>query len=304
MPLSASCSDPVGPKVILPNVSACVTPQLRTLLDAQGVFVLEDSMIGPADSVVSESEGRELAFAYLRTFAHDRSFWQPLELQHGGRIAITSMEATTRVELAHSPYDTVPPEASPSLRRSLAPSRVVRLLAHGVPAAMVSVSTRAHELRIQDGMVIFSNMAGGEFQAFGMRPDAGFSAPIGPERAARAAANATGALVAGVPALLKPDRRFAMTFARWRVALDRPVSFREVVSGQIRTSSDVYVGMLPVTGVPGGVPEALYLPALAQPETDTVSVNPAVIVAIRAGVPVRFEVVEPSAPQHGSCSEP
>jgi hypothetical protein len=238
-----------------------------------------------------EQAARDLAPAYINTFASLPEFREPLELQRGAPINLVALRAAMRVEFAETPYEVLPDSAPRWLRRSLGSAFVVRLTEAGVPAVAVSVARHATELFVVDGRVRFPPDAGGEFQAFGMRADPGYSSPIGPERATEVAARLTGAKITELPILLRPLSRFAMTFARWKLVLDREITVVERATGIERRTQVLYVGLQPIAGVPGGNPAALFIASAEQPGEDTLQAGATYTIGIRPGIPVYFEEI-------------
>lgn len=285
--LLSACDSATGPPA-LPDVRRWVTGAALAALDENGHYVFPPASTPTPYPVVDEAAARDLAPAYLNTFAHLPDFWGPLELQHGAPIAVSQLGAASRVEYAETPYSTVPDSIPSWLRRSRGSAFLVRMTESGLPAVAVTVSRHAVELTIVNGRVRFPPEAGGEFDVYGMRTSPGFSAPIGPERATQVAAELTGARIAEIPVLLLPSWRFHFTFARWKLVLDRDITVIERQTGTARQTRVLYVGMQPVSGVPGGNPSALFIAAAQQPSADTL---PGYIFAIRADIPVVFDEV-------------
>lgn len=287
---AAGCAETTAPDPA-PDVRAWVVGEAARSLDSDGRFVFPRAVI-PLDSVIDEAQARALALAYVRTFAHVSSFARPLELQHEGSIDFERLYAAQRVEYAESVYEPLPDTVSASTRRAFGPAFLVRLLVGLVPTVNVAVSVYQTDIQIRDGKVVMTpGSAGGTFEALGSERTYGYSQPIGPEQATLAVGKATGAKIALVPSLWLPTWDYAPAFAKWRLTLDRTVSFRGVQSGHVYSTRIVYVGLRSISGVPGGNPDAMFVPLDTQPQMDSIGGNPPVILHVRGGSPVLFEEV-------------
>lgn len=174
----------------------------------------------------------------------------------------------------------------------------MRLLDAGSPAVSVGVSAFNTDVAVEDGRLRLPKSHGGDFQVNGIPKGNGYLNPIGPEQAVIVAARAADARVAEVPELILPHRTFSFVFSRWKLVLDRPVSFRVRATGEERTSTTVFVGLEYRVEETGPVHDALLLPRRVQPSADTtlyVSASEEVqtlVVHIREDVPVLFDEVE------------
>lgn len=287
---AAGCAETTAPDPA-PDVRAWVVGEAARSLDSDGRFVFPRAVI-PLDSVIDEAHARALALAYVRTFAHVSSFARPLELQHEGSIDFERLHAAQRVEYAESVYEPLPDTVSGSKRRAFGPAFIVRLLVGTVPTVNVAVSVYQTDNQIRDGKVVMTpGSAGGTFEALGSERTYGYSQPIGPEQATLAVAKATGAKIELVPSLWLPTWDYASAFAKWRLTLDRTVSFRGVESGRVYNARTVYVGFSRlIQGIPGD-PDAMFVPLDIQPQAQNTYSSPPLILHVRAGSSVLFEEV-------------
>lgn len=293
--LLSGCRDPVGPAGP-PDVTRWVVGEAAEHLDRNGRFVFPPAHVVTPHPTIDEARARELALAYVRTFSSLSDFWQPLEAQHQGPIDASRLEVVSRVEFADTPYSVLPDTFPGWLIRTLSPIFLVRLTSRSVPVIVVSVSLHATEIAIRDRRVVFPSQSGGEFHVSGMSSHPGYSSPVGPERATEFVAVTTGAKIRALPLLVRPDRRYSMTFARWRLLLDREIEFTDVSTGTPRRSSEVYVGMEPLTGVPGGNPTALFLPTTSQPAMDSIRSDATWYFSVRPDIPTAFDRVQITQP--------
>lgn len=290
---SGGCAETTAPDSA-PDVRAWVVGEAARSLGPDGRFVFPEAVIQTPYPVINESRARELALAYVRTFASLSTFWRPLELQHEGSIDVERLQPAPRVEYAESVYEPLPDSYSDAIRRAFGPAFLVRLLVGSVPTVHVTVSVYATEIQIRDGKVITGGSAGGTFEALGTPRTYGYSKPISPELATVVIGEATGLRIELIPSLSLPSWEYSAAFAKWKLTLERTASFRGVESGRVYNTRTVYVGVKHIEGVPGGNPAAVFVPLDTQPQVDTVGGNPPWYLRVRAASPVLFEEVSAS----------
>jgi hypothetical protein len=283
------CGDgPTEPRFVQPDVRSWVAGAAAQALDANGHFVFPPPEIATPFPVITEARARDLAAAYVWTFATNPGFASLLQVQRGGASTdLSAPEPASRVEFAESPYEPVTTETSAPSRRSYGPFFVVRMLERGMPFLSLRVSAYATDVNIANGMLVFPSHSGGEFDWFGIPPAIVDQNPISPEVATETVAKATGAKVDEVPVLVAPHRDYAFQFARWKLRLDRPVTLRVVSSGRQVLGREVYVGL----SLGPREPAVFYVPTETQPTRDTVPLAPPVVLSIRPNYPVAFERV-------------
>ncbi|MCI0432085.1 MAG: hypothetical protein L0271_00350 [Gemmatimonadetes bacterium] len=127
------------------------------------------------------------------------------------------------------------------------------------------------------------------FHAMGISIHALYEDPVSPEHDVEAAWNVTRRRVASVPVLLFSPFGFGLSFARWRIELESPVTV-DVDGGGELTASTLYIGDRPGTGR-----TTLFVPAEVQPEdwralcTDPVTgESKELIVPVRRDTPVEI----------------
>jgi hypothetical protein len=231
---------------------------------------------------ITPQQATQLAVTAART-------WGPyirirLQEMHGAPINFETLAADGRPLFASAPYEDVPANVHPGARNLYGPYYLVHLLSNGEPVLSVAVAAYT-QASIQDGRIVTSLQNGNDFIFQGLAKGKGYFAPVTPERAVELVGSATGARVASVPELVRPDRDQAPQFARWRVSLDRAVAVRGAETGAHSKVRQLYVGL-------GG---AILIPKSTQPaETTVESIGPlpGTRLRIRGGSPVAFERAE------------
>lgn len=285
--LGAACDQSAvttGPALVSPDVRAHVAGEAAENLTAEGKFVLPPPRQEPFPQI-SAAEAAEQAVVHMRMFGPlVRKY---LEEQHGAPLDFARLEADPRVYYATTPYEqTIPPDFHPGLRKNLGPYYLVVLRSSGRPVLSVAVSAYNTDFVVRNGELHFPVNHGNNFMPQGAHVGREFSMPVSPERAVQIVAEATGARVVAVPALSLPQQTYVPQFARWRIALDRPVRVRGVETGQVRDVRELYVGnrgviSVPRTEQPGPV-------RVRDPEQEgEVRIN------AREGMPTAFERVQP-----------
>lgn len=293
--LFSACGDPTA-TVSEPDVRPHVTGALLPHIDGAGHFIIQNVAPPSAHETLGETAAHEIALAFVRTFASPdvvigTSFGELWQKQRGTVIDWRTLRVSGAV-IAQSPYADVPVGSPGPLRNLGGPSWIVRLSDEAGPALSVEVALYETGLSVENGRLRFPPVSGNALGGYGNDILAGgLVQPIGPERAAIAAAKATGALVSSVPVLALPERIYHYTFARWRVDLDRDVTFQVLGSASERTSRTVYVGVDYGTNRRFVRHDGLFLPALVQPDVDTVRFDPVFTLRRRPDVPVLFERV-------------
>lgn len=289
-----ACSEPVGPSEV-PDVRPWVTGEAARHLSSSGQFIFSAPATDWPYEIIDSAMAAELGLALSRTFPSIR---RALEEQRGEPINFANLTTVTRL-LGQSPYSPLPDSVPRSLRKSVGPKYLVRLLERGAPAISVGVSAFNTDVRLEGGEVILPVHHGGEFQAYGIRRGEGYRNPISPEEAVVVAGRSTGALITEVPELVLPHRTYSFGFARWRLVLDRTVTLQTVETGERHTTRVLFVGLIFGSGGKLIAHNALLLPKAVQPRADTAyravsGVERSFIVPLREDVPVYFDQVDTS----------
>lgn len=303
-----ACERPTEPDGFPGDVSSWVVGEAAQRLDSSGRFVLPDPTApGPAP-ITSPVAASNLAHVFLRQFTSpsagtigDVSIAEDLERQRGAQIAFPSLVPAARAYYAASPYLPLPDTLPPWLRKYLGPFFLVPLLERNDPAVVVASSAYNTDFSIEAGQLVFPSVYGNDFWWAGIPLGAGYVLPITPEHAVEVVWRATRTRVNQVPLLIGPGRLYFPHYARWRVSLEHPILVQGTGSGQVYTTSDLYVSGQVVYSEGRGiaVQERIQVALAAQPDRDTVQYrctrNPDevcnLVVQHRAEVPVLFESV-------------
>ena len=204
---------------ILPSI----TSELRSSLRSDGRFPGGEIPSG-ASPTISAEEALGLAEEFLR--GQGQYVHRQLERQHGARIDLGQLVADPRVLVAQTPYEVVHPPLSNPSRKHLGSYYLVTFEQHGVPAVLLAVSALATDIEIVDGAPHYhgdEGMRGNEFRWTGI-PRGGHGIPLSPERAARMAADATGAKISAPPSFHRRGANYAPYLGFWRLQLSRPTT--------------------------------------------------------------------------------
>lgn len=232
------------------SLAEVVTPEVAEHLRS-GIFDLESPLPGPVPEI-DRQQAEAIAKAWLITFApYVRSY---LERRRGGRIDLERLRPCGRTLYGESPYEPPAPDLArdPRLQptiRGYGPFWLVTLCTPaGSPEVGLGVSAYSTDLVVApDGTV---GAPGVSYQGNWFVWDA---IPINeakrflltPEEAALRAADSTGARIASVPRLVAPagPRTPSPLYARWQMALDRPVRLRPIGAGDaVHSSRELWVG--------------------------------------------------------------
>jgi hypothetical protein len=245
-----------------------------------------------SDSTLSAAQASAFALGMTRQLSTSPTFRGLFEGGHGAAIDFDHLGADPRVEFADCPYLETPSTWPGYRRRPAAPVYLIRILSNGEPALSVSVSVLATDVSIVAGQVIAkADTTGGEFfySATPIVAGPGWHSPIGPEQAVALVAQASGARIAAVPTLLKPERIYSIAFARWHLVLDRAVTFRSVTTGALSSTNEVYVGVPTAENARSFDSPVMYVPSANQPQEDLWEVE--YPQPIKPGVPTTFDQV-------------
>lgn len=233
---AVACADRID-RPRLPALSTDVTGAAAAALRANGQFALARAPSG----VVTDSQARALSTAFVREFGY--FFVVGWEADHGGVIDYTRIHACGRSFYAHNPYAPLPSTASFYLREKFGDYWLTTLCGEaGDPEVSVAVAAVDTQYHVDSGGFI-TGIAGNDSSrilAVGIAP--GLTFPPSPESAVRQAADWTQRRVAEVPALILPPPPYMPQLARWRLALEAPARFTELVDGTEHDLSDVYFG--------------------------------------------------------------
>lgn len=248
--LGACENSPVGPDLQSEfDVTPWVTESLARDLDSSGWFVMPAGDVLYGDDILSGDEARALALAWIESHAYPdvrlagTAPGDIMEDIHGGPIDWSTIAAEARVFVAESPYDLEQDSLPHELRRFVGPFQMVRLSDRGGVVGSMGVSIYNTDFWVRDDGNLGQPepVISTEFSFAGVAAGSPFQKPMVPEYAARLAAEETGALVAELPILLRPNRLYFPQASMWRVALDRDVEFVSVESGSAIVSRIVYV---------------------------------------------------------------
>lgn len=279
--VSACGEDLAAPPPLLPdNVRAYVSDELAAHLTANGTFVLPPPASEPYPQLTPDGSA-ELALVYARTFGpYLRDY---LERYHGRSIDFATLRVGSPAYYASTPYAPTPDTVDAGARNAFGPYYLVYLVApDGRPVLVAEVAARS-EITIENGQLKFPLSRGSDVRLEAIAPGRGFMTPPSPERAVQIAGAAAGAHATAVPELLLPGRPFSPAYARWRVALDRPVVVRGRRTGLTRSLRELYVG----------VDGDLSIPEDTQPSFGSFTAlnGETVRIGVRPGRPLAFESV-------------
>ena len=257
--LTAACDGPAALGKGASVDSRFVTSEVARLLTSEGSF--------PRAAVVDQdfpqlgyAGAKRFADAYVRTFGRiSEADWSN---EHGHAVDSRRLKACGTVLYAASAYDLAGQNLPPGLRNFIAGQFVVHYCNEAdQPQVVVSVSEASTGLRIvRDGRLEFPSDEEGThaIQAQGIPPElAGDFAVISAESAAQIAWKRTGQRVAAVPTLTRAPFPHGPAFARWRIALEQPVEVTGARSGEVRMTSEIFVGLAVGVHGPSGALKAV-----------------------------------------------
>jgi hypothetical protein len=265
-----------------------VTGEAARALNSSGQFVLPLPTAVVEGREISEQQAVALATSLLRIFGP--SGLTMYERDRGAKINLAALEPCSRAYYADTPYEPLAEGVFFPLRKLLGSWWLVSMCAPGeVPTISIAVSALATDVSLEPTQ--FAVQAGnGTFVPYGI-PVKVVGAPIPPEMAVQLAAEATGKRVSRVPELVLPPYPWSPQAARWRIVLDAPVTLRGTRSGQVRTTTELFVGH--GQGWPTILLEAPNPAAQPQPALeDQSSGSPVQIpLQIRPGYPAAYEPI-------------
>ncbi len=227
------------------GLQAAVVGSAAQALGDDGLFAYSPTPLA-ADELTLE-EARRIAVLHIRDFA--RFLRETLEEDRGGPIDTESLELCGRGYYAESPYEPIPddvPGLTAPLRRVYGSWWIFgvcgpdgELLVSQAVSSRTSYREVDGRLRPQPGIV-----AGNDFFTVGV--PRGWDSPVGlsPERAALRAAEQTGRSVTGMPRLVASDLQQGYPqSALWEIELNQVARLREAVSGEVRHTQKMYLGL-------------------------------------------------------------
>lgn len=264
--ISAGCEPTTSPTELYPgDVQRYVTRELAESITPDGRFILGPPEQGRYPQLTAE-QATELAVAFKNTFS--RFLLDHLEQDHGRDIDLDELRVGSPTYFAATPYEPVPPTASPGVRNAFGPYYLLYFVdPSGTPVLSVAVAGYS-EARVAAGRVQLPQSYGNDFFEQGVRLGEGFSMPPSPEQAVKLASLATGARVSAIPSLVLGSRAYHPVHARWKVTLDREVVARGRESNEVRRTNVVFVGLRGEIFIPAPrqpVDEAVLDPATQHP---------------------------------------
>jgi hypothetical protein len=208
-------------------------------LNASGQFVLPLPTPVLEKREISEQHAVALAMNLLRIFGPSgRTMY---EEDRGAKIDLEALKPCSRAYYAATPYEPLAEGTFLPLRKLLGSWWLVSICAPGeVPTISIAVSALATDVSLEPAQ--FAVQSGNQnFFPVGI-PVNVVGAPIPPEMAVQLAAEATGKRVTRVPELVLAPYPASPQVARWRIVLDAPVTLQGTRSGQVRTTTELFVG--------------------------------------------------------------
>jgi hypothetical protein len=253
---------------------AHVTGAAAAQVGPDGLFQLTAPTSRSGQPEITEARARELARAFIRTFAEQLS--PTMQSDHGGPIDMASLVPCGRVYYAESAFEPLPLEVPRMYHRVYGSWWLVTFCGPGnVRQVSLAVSALATDLGIRaDGLLAYPPESGGAFvHPLGIpRREFHRALPVEPERAVELVARLTGRRVAEPPRLITPGPHYYPQTARWRLALDARarVPVATGAGGQaIREVAEAYNGVTLFA-----VPPTTAVAAPAQPEAVEFSWRP------------------------------
>lgn len=242
--LLASCRNaPDAPLAInaAPAVRAIVTPQVARVLAGDGLFQTPEAT-EDGHGVISAAAAQELAVGYMRLFGpYIRSH---IESLHGSPVNFTQVTAG-RALLAESPYSSDLPYRSRPERKLYGSYYVVVVKTAAGPFATVAVSAYASDVHFTEKGFAADGQYGNEFRTWVIPAKPG-GAVVGeprftPEQAVNVAFDAVRTPIAAAPRFVRTGGDFVPQIGRWQLRLAGPVSVRDLGTGAIVRTSELYL---------------------------------------------------------------
>jgi hypothetical protein len=220
------------------TVAGVVTDAAAESLGEDGRF---DVGAGGGSGEITEARARLLANLWPLQFGP--SVLSALERARGGSIDLAALRDCGRAFYARSSFRPLPSEVPAPYHRMFGGWWMVPLCGRsGDIEVALAVSALATDVDVRDGRIVLPAVGGVWFEWVGVPPGSADALSLSPEVAAVAAARLTGRRVSRVPELIAPHFRDASLFTpRWRVRLDGRASVKEVRTGRVRETHDVYV---------------------------------------------------------------
>jgi hypothetical protein len=283
--------EPIEGADAIPDITAHVTTDMAVRLDSRGHLRLTVSHPSPELPTIDSARASDLIRAFMRTFGDHPALKATIDAQRGVSTDLSDIVQLPRLERVESPYSGFA-GASVSIRNALGPAILARFVGRSSPVLTVGVSEFAVEVGIADGKIVSPADGGNEFSTWGSPPNEGFQFPITPEQAVVIATSTTHALVDQVPYLLRAAHPFAVASARWVIHLDRAVQVTTVSGDRTVLTRTLYVGL----AEEGTRRNVVAIPAMLQPQVDTLNRSPLVTMNVRDGYPIRFDQVGSAVP--------
>lgn len=307
----AACGDsPVEPGLLLqtpwPDVRDWVSGSALASLDGAGHFVFPAPEPGDGDVLLTPTEARAAAVAYVDTYVrNDRvegNLAARAEEEHGGRIDWDRLEPLANAPFYGIPTQLTPEDMGADIANYFGPQYFMLYEVDGVISFVQSIAARATYLDVRgDGML--TGLHANEFTTDGVPRTGTYPTPMTAEHAVMAIASRAPVTVTEVPRYILPPSLRVPSLGHWMLVLDRGVTARLEEGGLIEADT-LYVrhdwipsaNQLDNTAaffVPGPQPDSIEVvyPVLDAGEPtlvyDTLATNP--------DAPIRFLRVFPIA---------
>lgn len=278
---TAACDSPTEPIVRVPNVRLAVTGKAAESIDGNGRFTLPLPATDGAGPILTPGEAAAFARGYIRAIvgaipiAGTSSITASLEEAHGRSIAWNDLDLDPRLAyFAQSSYEPLPDSIPASVRRYYGSHYLVPFYVHGVQAVSIGVAAYNPDIWLDaEGRVRKPPISGNEFVPVGVLWDLVSRTPPWPEQAVLSVYKATGARTVEVPMLIKPGERWAPQGARWKLALERPITVERMSDGMHFLVETIYLGSWRGPGRPTDPLDGMYwfIARVEQPQEEEIS---------------------------------
>ncbi|HEX2722960.1 MAG TPA: hypothetical protein VHM24_08580 [Gemmatimonadaceae bacterium] len=237
-----------------------------------------------------------MAEAYIRTFG--KYFQETWQEQRGEALTLAKLRAS-RVAFASTPYEPLPKNVHPGLRKAFGSYYLVWFTEDGDPSLLLAVAANNGDVKIDsDGQLLLPKLSGGEFRGQGIPRSQSAGAarrfmPLTPEQAVITLGQASGAKIREVPELVLLEISNAPVTAAWRLVLDRRIP---IEGAPLSETQELLVTTDPTsrhTVAAADQPAGMNYPLLVVDGEGTEGRETTVYVALRPGARIRYEKATP-----------
>ena len=236
--VGCSSDDRVIEPTPVSSIKQAVVGVAADRLDPDGHFMLDGPLDLPYPQITAD---RAIALADAFRSGPLASFVPLLERDRGSGIKASALKNCGRTYYAEPAIGAIPSSVHPAIRRAHGPHWILNYCGEsGLPEVALAVSAYATDLKIENGMLVYPLLYGGEyFHPIGIPKNRRESLPGSPEAAAAEAAAVSGVRVASVPRLVTLPR-MAPALSFWQFELEHSATLRGRTSKRDTSTAKIY----------------------------------------------------------------